>query len=165
MDSVVREATDDDSEAVARVHEQSIRGLASAAYPSDIVSAWASGKDPEEYAIESKEAHFLVAEGSDGVIGFGELRSKPGEYFHARVDGEIHAIYVHPECARQGVGSTIYNELESEARRRELGSLGLWASVNAVEFYKAHGFEAVEEITHEFGGEVEGPAVEMKKTL
>lgn len=85
--------------------------------------------------------------------------------FQADVEGEIRAIYVHPDTSRRGVGTAIYQKLESEARRLQLDSVGLWASINAREFYEDLGFETVEEITREFGGEVEGAAFEMKKML
>lgn len=165
MELIVRKAARSDAEAVATVHENSILELALAAYSRDIVSAWAAGKDPEKYQIESDETHFMVAEIDDEIVGFGELRPEAEEYFQADVEGEIRAIYVHPDFTRQGVGTAIYQELKCEARRLQLDSLGLWASINAREFYEELGFETVEEITHKFGGEVEGPAVEMKKML
>ncbi|WP_440770568.1 GNAT family N-acetyltransferase [Natronorubrum sp. DTA28] len=165
MEPIVREAVRPDAESVANMHEKSIRELAQVAYSRDVVSAWAAGKDPDKYQIESDETYFLVAEINDGLVGFGELRPEAEEYFQADVEGEIRAVYVHPDFTRHGVGTAIYQELESEARRLQLDSLGLWASINARGFYEGRGFETVEEITHKFGGEVEGPAVEMKKTL
>lgn len=106
-----------------------------------------------------------MAEVGDGVVGFGELRSEAGQYFQADVEGEIRAVYVHPDFTRQGVGTELYQKLESKAKKLQLDSVGLWSSINAREFYEELGLEVVEETTHEFGGEVEGPAIEMKKTL
>ncbi|WP_440764876.1 GNAT family N-acetyltransferase [Natronorubrum sp. DTA7] len=165
MEPLVREATRSDAEAVATVHEKSIRELAPMAYSRDVVSAWAAGKDPDSYQFESAETYFLVAEIDERIVGFGELRPEAAEYFRADVEGEIRAVYVHPHFTRQRVGTSLYQKLESEARRRRLDSVGLWASINAREFYAELGFETVETITHKFGGEVKGPAVEMKKTL
>lgn len=147
------------------MHEKSIRELAPVAYSQDVVSAWAGEKDPDKYQIESDETYFLVAEIDDGVVGFGELRPEAGEYFQADIEGEIRAVYVHPDFTRQGVGTVIYQRLESEAKKLQLDSVGLWSSINAREFYEELGFETVEEITYEFGGEVEGPAIEMKRLV
>lgn len=165
MEPIVREAARSDAESVASIHEKSIRELAPAAYSRDVVSAWAADKDPDTYQIESDETYFLVAEINDRIVGFGELRPEAEEYFQADVEGEIRAIYVHPDTSRRGVGTAIYQKLESEAKRVQLDSLGLWASINAREFYESLGFEIVEEMTHEFGGKVEGPALEMTKML
>lgn len=162
---LVREATSADAQSIADVHEQSIRELTRDSYSIDVVEAWASGKDPERYAIESNTSYFVVAEVDAGIAGFGHLEPMAADYFHSSVDGEIRAIYVHPEHSGEGVGSAIYNELEGEAERLDIESLGLWASVNAVGFYESHGFNRTRDITHEFGGAVEGPAVEMRKEL
>lgn len=165
MQITVREAEPADAPRVAEIHEQSIRRLTAESYRSDIVEVWARGKNPGSYPIDSDGIHFVIAECDDGVVGFGELVIEAADYFHADVAGEIRAIYTHPDFARKGIGSAIYTELEAEARAHHLDSVGLWSSLNAVPFYEFHGFESIKRITHEFGGEVEGPAVEMKKDL
>lgn len=163
MQIVVREAEVADAPRVAEIHEQSIRGLAAETYALDVVEAWARGKDPDSYPIDSDGNYFIVAEYDNEVVGFDELIIKAADYFHADVDGEIRAIYTHPDFTRKGIGSAIYTKLEAEARDHHLNSVGLWSSLNAVPFYESYGLESIKRITHEFGGEVEGPAVEMRK--
>lgn len=165
MPTVVREARPVDAARIAEIHEQSIRGIASAVYSTAVIEAWASGKDPATYAISDEGNYFVVAEHDTEVAGFGELVIQADDYFHADVDGEIRAIYTHPDFTRNGIGSAIYTELEETAREHQVDSVGLWASINAVEFYESQGFERITGVTHEFGGEVDGEAVEMKKTL
>lgn len=162
---VVREARPSDAPRVAQVHEMSIRQLASEAYDADIIEAWASDKDPDAYPIETDDSYFVVAERNDEIVGFGDLKPNASEYFHGDPDGEIAAVYVHPAYAGEGIGTSLFETLESKAIACDLDSLGLWSSVNAVPFYESHGFEAIEEITHEFGGKIDGPAVEMLKKL
>lgn len=98
------------------------------------------------------------------VVGFGDARPEPSGYTDG-VDGEIRAVYVHPDAARTGVGSAILADLEGWARGRGVASLGLHASLNAVPFYEARGYDRVGERTHEFEGGVEAPVVEMHKRL
>lgn len=75
------------------------------------------------------------------------------------------AVYVRPEIAREGVGSALLAELERVAHERGIETLGLWASLPALPFYLAQGYERVAEHTHEFAPGVEGRIVEMQTEL
>lgn len=165
MDVTVREAVWADGRRIRDVHVDAIEGLASRAYDETQIAAWAGDREPDDYAIDSRETYFVVAERGDRLLGFGSLKPEAGDYFQGSVDGEVNAVYVRPEVARNGIGSRIYAALEERARAALVESLGLWASVNAVAFYEAHGYEQVAERVHEFGEGVEGPAVEMRKAL
>jgi putative acetyltransferase len=165
MGVVVREAVPEDASSIRDVHLASIEGLGSTEYDDELVSAWAHDRDPEEYPIESADAYIAVAERDGHIVGFGITNPDVGDYLETTVDGEITAMYVHPPVTRQGIGTRIYAELESEAHRNNVESLGLWASVNAVPFYQAQGYQRVTEHTHEFSDGVERTVVEMAKTL
>lgn len=87
------------------------------------------------------------------------------EYFQASVEGEITAVYVDPTVAGEGIGKHIYSKLEAYAYDQNVSSLGLWASLNAVPFSDAMGYERVTDHSHEFQVGVEGRIVEMRKAL
>lgn len=159
----VREAVPEDAPRICDVHLASIEGFGSQGYTEEQVTAWAHDRDPDEYPIESRDTYFIVAEDETGVIGFGWMKPDPGEYFQTEVEGEITAIYIHPSVARSGVGSRIYTELETEAIRENIDSLGLWASRNAVPFYETHGYERVATHSHEYQDGIELTLVEMVK--
>lgn len=165
MDVEVREATADDAEQIRAVHLASIEGLAGGEYDDEQVAAWAHDRDPDDYPIGSPDAHVVVAEAGDRIVGFGWLKPDADDYLQGAVEGEITAVYVHPSVARRGVGTRVYEELEATARRRGVGSLGLWASLPAVAFYETLGFRRTAEHTVEFSDGVEGTVVEMRKTL
>jgi putative acetyltransferase len=161
----IREAVADDGSAVLSVHLESIEQLGSAAYTSEQVAAWAHARDPQSYPIDEDHAHFVVAEREECVVGFGWLETDPGDHLDAAVDREVIAVYVHPSVAREGVGSALLTELERFARDENASSLGLWSSLNAVEFYMAHGYEQVTEHVFEFDAGIEGTVVEMRRKL
>jgi len=165
MNLSIRRAHEGDGEAIRRVHLASIRALGGRAYTEEQVAAWAHERDPEEYPIEAAETAIFVAERSGSIVGFGWLSTAPDEDFQAEVDAKISAIYVHPAVTREGIGTTLYQALETRARESGCKSLGLWASVNAVPFYEAQGYRKVRELTYEFDDSVTGPAVEMRKDL
>jgi putative acetyltransferase len=167
----IRDATTTDAEAVRRVHRASIEELAPAEYDRDQVEAWARGSESADYAgtIESETVHFVVAEEDERVVGFGSLSFESPSEYEAAVDGEITGIYVHPDTARDGVGTTLLRVLEEVARNRGMTSVGLVASLNAVPFYEHHGYERVRTHSHEFPSHestgVEGDVVEMRARL
>jgi putative acetyltransferase len=163
MDVSLREAVPGDAHRICDVHLASIKGLAGQSYNEEQVAAWAHDRDPDDYPIESEDTYFVVAEDETAVIGFGWMKLDAGEYFQTGVEGEIRAIYIHPSVTGQGIGSRIYTELETQAIRQNIASLGLWASLNAVPFYEAQGYERVAEHVHEYQDGIELTLVEMSK--
>ncbi|MFT4891378.1 MAG: putative acetyltransferase [Halobacteriales archaeon] len=163
MDVSVREALPGDAHRICDVHLASIKGLAGQSYTEEQVAAWAHDRDPNDYPIESEDTYFVVAEDVTAVIGFGWMKLDAGEYFQTEVEGEIAAIYIHPSVTGQGIGSRIYTELETQAIRQNIASLGLWASLNAVPFYEAQGYARVAEHSHEYQDGIELTLVEMDK--
>ena len=167
----IREAALADAESIREVHIESILGLGPEGYSEEQVEAWAAGCASADYAagIESDGLWFVVAETNGEICGFGTLLFNPPENYAAAVDGEITGVYVHPVVTREGVGSAILSELEDRARKRDLWTLGLSASLNAVPFYEIHGYERIREHSHEFSAhestDVTGAVVEMKTRL
>lgn len=176
----VREARREDRRAVRDVHVASVQGLGGTAYDEQVVDAWAGDeeRDPGQYRVEGDDVAFLVAvddssDSNDGdaasggsddeVVGFGELRVGEPDDYEESADAELRAMYVAPDHAGEGVGTALLEELESRARDREVESVVLTASLNAVPFYEYHGYERLREKRHEFGGEVAGRVVEMQK--
>ena len=149
----VRPATAADRAALPALHTAAVREFGPTSYDAEAVRRWAKacGRSPEDYETPPDE-HFTVAVRESAVAGFGHL---------VPAAGEVHAVYVHPDHARRGVGSTLLAELEGYARGSGLTSLSLQSSLNAVEFYEMAGYERV--------GAGESPGglrvMEMEKTL
>lgn len=167
----VREATTSDADAIADVHYRSIVELGPESYSQRQVDAWAEGCEPAGYAetMTHEDVAFLVAERGDAIVGFGTLVLAAPDEYAADPDAEITAVYVAPDAAREGVGTQLYEELERRAREQGVGTLGLWASRNAVPFYERQGYERVTEHVNEFSSHEEtavtGIVVEMKTEL
>lgn len=158
----VRPATRADVEAVYDLHVASIRAFGPSTYDERQVTAWAEtefrGVD-DHYPIREPGHHFVVATRAGEVAGFGHL---------AVEEGEIRAVYVHPDHVRAGVGSALLAHLEGVAYGRGLSALELTASLNAVAFYRDAGYEPVEETVHRTSGggvEAELDVVVMRKEL
>lgn len=155
----VRPAVESDAEAVLDLHVASIRAFGPDAYDDEQVAAWAEkprGAVPYREHVRDEDARFVVAEREGEVAGFGHLEPD---------DGEVLAVYVHPDHACAGVGTALLADLEATARNRELDALSLTASRNAVEFYERAGYEPVENVVVESTGGVELDCTRMAKTL
>ncbi|MXR40420.1 GNAT family N-acetyltransferase [Halobaculum sp. WSA2] len=167
----VRDAKPVDAEAVRTVHYASIIGLGPEAYDQRQVKAWASGCAVADYtaAIGDDGLDYVVADHDGVVVGFGSLKWEVPDDYEADVDAEVTAVYVLPSIARRGIGTELYTELERRAREQNVEVLGLSASLPAVSFYEAHGYDRVTEYNHEFSSHedtnVTGRVVEMKKEL
>lgn len=167
----VRDATPGDAEAVRTVHYASIIGLGPDAYDQTQVEAWASGCGSADYtaAIEADDLEYVVAVRDGVVVGFGSLTCATPDDYEADVDGEVTAVYVLPSVARNHVGTAIHTELAQRAREHDISVIGLSASLPAVPFYEALGYDRVTEYEHEFssheGSGVTGRVVEMRTEL
>lgn len=154
---VVRRATEDDGEAIGRVHRRSIREICGALYPPEIIEAWAAPRKAGRYAKAIRNKDFYVAEGAGAhVVGFGVLN---------RETREVEAVYVHPEVKRRGVGTKILRTLEAVARDAGLETLRLNASLNGVPFYERAGYAWRGQGTHRLANGAEIACVLMDKRL
>lgn len=156
----VRPATPEDASAILDLHVAAIRAFGPEAYDDPQVAAWAE-KDggPERYPIEEDGHHLVVAVRDESVVAYGHL---------VESDDEVRAVYVHPDHAGRGVGSTVLARLEDRARSRGSPRLELWSSKNAVGFYEWMGYRPVEEVEIERsydGRRVAFPVVAMRKAL
>ena len=83
----------------------------------------------------------IVAAKDSEIVGVGAL------------DGTtVKRMNVWKQYRNQGIGKAVYEQLETEARRRALGTLELRASLNAVSFYDRLGFIHVGEKTWDLDG-------------
>jgi putative acetyltransferase len=158
----VRPARPEDAQDILDLHVVSIRAFGPDAYEKTQVEAWATlPDDAPGYPIGEPGEYYVVAERDGEVVGFGHLKEEADEY---DTEAAIEAVYVHPDVAREGVGSAMLAHLEGYARGRGFERLGLLSSLNAVGFYEASGWERVGERTHETSG-AELAVVEMVRDL
>src|ERR1700744_3853741 len=161
----VRLARDEDVAALHALIEASVRGLQAGDYtPAQIEGALGTVLGLDTQLIRD-ETYFVVettpAQGSKerelaGCGGWSKRRTLfgadkgPGrepELLDPAVDAaKVRAIFVHPDFARRGLGSTILERVEAEAvaagfRRFEMGS-----TLTGVPLYTLKGYVAIERV-------------------
>lgn len=148
----IRDARPEDADAIRAVHTQAVERLCSADYSAAEISGWV-GARAVRGGWSTKGTRVVATEGG-AVVGFAAL-----------VEDEIHAVYVHPEHARRGVGSALLEHLETAAAACDVRALHLSSSLTAVPFYTAHGYQRVCDSTHTLRSGVVIRCVEMVKEL
>jgi len=152
----VRRATDDDVPAITALHAAAVEAFGPRAYSEEQVEAWAAPGEGDWPPVAAADRHVVVCERESALAGFGDLDLTAGE---------VCGVYVHPDHAREGVGTTLLDHLEETAADAGHESASLLASKNAVGFYERRGYERTETVTHATTGDVTLECVRMKKPL
>lgn len=158
----IRRAGPADADDIAIAHLDSIRSIGARYYDPHVVTDWCARISADVYldAMASGEV-FYIALGhltDEGyVLGFSSHR----------IDDEQHrtAVYVRGKAARLGIGSALFRAAESAAMGAGARSLHVAASLAAVEFYRANGFEEVSRGQHRLASGRLMACVFMHKSL
>ena len=152
----IRAATAGDWQAVCGIHAASVRALGASRYSPEQIDSWSQGPDRERYVASLDDGEVYLVERAGVPCGYGRV---------VPAVGEIEAVYVHPDHAGTGLGTTILVFLEERARVAGAGRARLRASLNAEGFYARAGWRAIERGTHATRGGVELACVWMEKPL
>jgi predicted GNAT family N-acyltransferase len=98
---------------------------------------------PPEIELDDQDAVCIHAIAFDGERPIGTGRLLP--------DGHIGRMAVLRQWRGRGIGSLILQKLVQAARERGDANISLSAQVQAVDFYRAHGFEPVGGVYQEAG--------------
>ena len=158
----VRRAGLRDVDEIAAAHLDSIRSIGSLYYDAAIVSDWAARVKGDLYknAMDRGEVFW---------IAIGELSDQPAVlgFSSHRIDEDEHrtAVYVRGNAARHGLGSALFRTAEGAAITAGATSIHVDASLAAVGFYKANGFEEVGRGEHRLWSGRPMACVFMRKIL
>lgn len=128
----VRRFRPSDAEVLRRLFYETVHAVNRRDYSPAALDAWA----PRAYDVEAWNASFrerttFVAERDGRIAGFAEL-----EHGGTRIG----RFYVGKDDQRSGVGSALYDALETEARWRGVATLTVKASITARPFFERVGF-------------------------
>jgi GNAT superfamily N-acetyltransferase len=177
----VRKATEVDVPRLREVIEASVRGLQA----GDYSAAQIEGALQSVYGVDSQliaDGTYLVAETveSEGakpeIVACGGWSKRKtlygGDQYVGREDSlldpardaaKIRAFFVHPQWARRGIGGMILEACESAAVKAGFTRLEMGATLSGVEFYRAKGYAALENLEVRLGNGEVLPIVKMAK--
>jgi len=121
---------------------------------------------------------YFAIEADGQIVGCGGWSRRRtlygGDQFAAREDSlldpardpaRIRAFFVHPNWARQGIGAMILDACERAAAAAGFTRLEMGATLTGVPFYRAKGYEALEDLAVEMPGGQSLAIVRMAKSL
>ncbi len=173
----LRLATLEDVSAIAALIEASVNGLQTGDY-SDEQRAGALGsvfgvdrqliRDGTYFVIEVGQA--MVACGGWSkrrtLFGSDHVEGKDDAFLDPSVDAaRIRAFFVHPDWARQGLGSRLLHAGEAAARTAGFTRLELGATLTGIPLYERFGFRAMERSDVPLPNGAAIPIVKMWKPL
>lgn len=101
-------------------------------YTQEQLDAWADGKISEQAWDDSFQKHYtIVAEKNGDIIGFGDIDTE---------NAYLDRLYVHKDHQRQGIASSICDELENNCTLRPIK---VHASITAKAFFEKRGYRTL----------------------
>ncbi len=131
---LVRKATADDAAGAVEVLHASITHLCVADHLNDpeTLRLWLHNKTELSFQrwLQKTDVHIVVAERRPRLVGVGAIDAT----------GQIRLLYVHPDCQRVGIGTSLLAALERQAENWHLAQITLGSSIGACPFYERHGY-------------------------
>ena len=146
----------DDSEAICELFHAAVNTLASQDYSFEQRQQWAHPRlNTLFWQQRLAETRPVLLTVGDRIAGFVEL---------IKEDAYIDCLYVHPDFARQGIGSLLLQQVLNQALIARIPTLTVDASLTARPLFEKAGFHVVQENRHPRNG-VELINYRMEKRL
>jgi GNAT superfamily N-acetyltransferase len=152
----MRRATASDAAAMWDVRCNAIRRTCRSHYPVGLLERWAATPMPATFGRRIEDEYFVVGAIDSSIAGFAALKA---------TDSLIDAVFIAPEAGRRGLGLRLLEHLERVAIERGLRVLRVNASLNAVAFYAAAGYQVLSEGVYTTSAGLQIACVGMEKTL
>lgn len=166
-----------DVEPLGTLIETSVRGLAKGYYTDeqiDLSVRTVFGVDEQLIA----DGSYFVAEVDGRTAGCGGWSKRktlfgasvfegrdPGLLDPSTEPAKIRAFFIHPEMARRGVGSSILDRCENEARAFGFRSAEMMATLPGVPLYEVRGYRKIAPHMVPLGDGIEIECIVMRKDL
>ena len=123
----------EDTQQIAQLFHDTVRKINIRDYSLAQVMAWSPTDLYFRNWLECSTKFTYVATENKKILGFGELEA----------NGHIDCFYIHYQHQGCGIGSSIYQAIETKARELNLSRLFTEASITAKPFFIKQGFEVI----------------------
>ena len=176
---IIRKATEQDIPTLRELIRRSVRELQANDYtPEQLECALETvyGVDSQLISDGTYFAVIVSQQSKDVIVGCGGWSKRKtlygGDVWTGREDtlldpksegAKIRAFFVHPEWARNGIGSLILDACEEAAKAAGFTRLEMGATLTGVPFYAAKGYASVEPMDVPMRGGLKLPIMKMVK--
>lgn len=150
---LIRAARPDDIIQCLRIQTDALRILCTKEYSKHQIEALIA-RNIRHSSYGGSDDITIVAEVDRTVVGCAAL-----------MNCRISALFVHPQFARQGIGSKLLQSLEYVALQNHIPSLKVAASLTAQRFYQIHGYQFLGKSCLREKHDLHIPYVNMAKRL
>jgi len=175
----LRKAAVEDIPAIADVIAESVRLLAKGIYDERQIELSIRSVFGVDVQLITDGTYFVAENNAGQIAGCGGWskrktlygasvygQSRDPELLDPGVDAaKIRAFFIHPDFARQGIGSAILEKCESEAKRAGFSKAEMMATLPGVPLYSARGYTSDESVQVPVGEGVEIECIRMQKEL
>ncbi len=143
---IIRPYQEKDIGAIAQLYHNTIHRINSQHYSPAQIVAWSPQVQSITYWRDrfSQYQVVYVAEIENTIVGFTEFTQ----------NGHIDCFYVHSQWQGCKVGSSLLNQLESDAKPQNIPSLSAEVSITAQPFFTAKGFTITQEREKPYRGQI-----------
>jgi N-acetylglutamate synthase-like GNAT family acetyltransferase len=173
----LRPARPEDVPALETLIAVSARGLLESWYSSAQVAAAVGSVFAVDVQLIDDGTYFVAVEG-ERIVGCGGWSRRKtlfgAAHGHSSADGvldpgrdpaRIRAFFVHPSCARRGIGAALMRYCERAAADAGFRTMELVATLAGEPLYAASGFAAVERFEVPLGAALTMAVVRMRKRI
>jgi GNAT superfamily N-acetyltransferase len=153
MDVQVRLGNSTDLSRIQSLQEASIKILGAKVYAPQQISALVANQAQSRKLYDEI---IVLAEIENQLVGFGCLNQDCSI---------IQGLFVHPDWARQGIGSLLISRMEGMARECRVDELVVTASLTGVPFYESQGYRTLSKTGFWASQKVWIPCLQMAKPL
>lgn len=179
MSFVIRKATLKDQTEIADLIAESVKGLSRDDYNEKQIELSIKSVFGVDTQLIVDETYFVVEKEDGKIVGCGGWskrktlygasvyqQSRDSNLLNPEIDSaKIRAFFIHPEFARKGIGTTILDTCEAEAKAHGFTSAEMMATLPGVKLYKVRGYEGDEEVKVSIGENEDIICIKMRKEL
>ncbi|MGY6698013.1 MAG: GNAT family N-acetyltransferase [Roseinatronobacter sp.] len=132
----IRNFKPDDSASLASIFHEAVRAVGRKDYSQAQVEVWSPQPVPPDKFLAR------VSDGRSVFVAVNE-NDKPIAFIELEENGHIDCFYCHPDAVRTGVGTALFEQLESAALAAGLSRLYVEASEAARRFFLGKGFSLI----------------------
>ena len=132
----IRNFKPDDAASLASIFHEAVRAVGRKDYSQAQVEVWSPQPVPADKFLAR------VSDGRSVFVAVNE-NDKPIAFIELEENGHIDCFYCHPDAAGTGVGTALFEQLESAALAAGLSRLYVEASEAARRFFLGKGFSLI----------------------